>query len=46
MARKSIRGWTWSIFGYRLEFVTVHHIVRVIALSDKKNIKPIKRIEW
>jgi len=46
MKRTAIRGWTWSAFGYRLEFVTINHIIRVIAFYDSKNIGPIKRLEW
>ena len=46
MKRTSIRGWTWKIFGYRLEFVTINHILRIIAFYDKENIGQTKRLEW
>lgn len=45
MKRKHIRGWTWRLLGYNIEFVTIHHILRVIAVYDKTNRNLIKRIE-
>ena len=46
MKRSAIRGFTWKFFGYRIEFVTINHILREIAFYDNKNIGPIKRLEW
>jgi hypothetical protein len=46
MKRSAIRGWTWKVFGYRIEFVTINHIIRVIAFYNKNNIGPTKRLEW
>lgn len=45
MERKDIRGWTWRAFGYCVEFVTVHHVLRVIAVYNKSNRVLVRRFE-
>jgi len=45
MKREDIRGCTIKILNYSIEFVTIKHILRVIAIY-KNNINLIKRLEW
>ena len=46
MKRQAIRGFTWKAFGWRIEFVTINHLLRIVAIYDNKNISCIKRFEW
>jgi hypothetical protein len=43
--REDFRGWTWRLFGWEVEFVTVRHLLRVIALSNDRGTHLVKRFE-
>ena len=45
-ARNDIRGWTWKIGQVCIEFVTIQHALRVIAVSTDNGRKLFKRWEW
>lgn len=45
MKREDIKGFTIKILNYSIEFVTVKHILKTIAIY-KNNINLIKRLEW
>lgn len=46
LPRSAFRGWTWKLGEWELEFVTVQHVLRVVALSRNFGRKLVKRWEW
>lgn len=46
MKRSDIRGFTLKVCGLWIEFVTVFHILRTIAVYKEGNRVLVKRWEW
>jgi len=46
LKRSDFRGWTWQIGQWTVEFVTVRHILRTIAIGNNYNRHLVKRWEW
>ena len=45
MTRSDIRGFTIKILKYNIEFVTVKHLLKTIAIYKNNNRQLIKRFE-
>jgi hypothetical protein len=46
MKRADFRGWTWRLGRVWIEFATVRHVLRAIALTDDNGRRLVRRWEW